>query len=197
MQGIDELFTSCPLLGSRRVTAMLRAEDHAINRKRVQRLMRKMRITAPGRSPAPASPSRIFPLSAARPRDRAPQPDLVRRHHLRSDRPRLPLSRGDHGLGEPGGWHGGYRTRWTCPSLRRALQESFARFGWPEIFNTDQGSQFTSSAFTGALMAADVRTSMDGRSRWIIERLWRSLKHEDIYRKGYADGREAYAGIAA
>lgn len=74
-------------------------------------------------------------------------------------------------------------------------------FGQPEIFNTDQGSQFTSAAFTSALMAAGVRISMDGRGRWMdnvfIERLWRSLKHEDIYLKGYADGREAHAGIAA
>jgi transposase InsO family protein len=81
-----------------------------------------------------------------------------------------------------------------------ALQEALARFGRPEIFNTDQGSQFTSAAFTGALMAAQIRISMDGRGRWMdnvfIERLWRSLKHEDVYLKGYADGREAHAGIA-
>ena len=80
-----------------------------------------------------------------------------------------------------------------------ALEEALARFGRPEIFNTDQGSQFTSAAFTGMLIAAGVRISMDGRGRWMdnvfIERLWRSLKHEDIYLKGYADGREARAGI--
>src|SRR5262249_27930657 len=71
----------------------------------------------------------------------------------------------------------------------------------PEIFNTDQGSQFTSAAFTGTLAAAGVRISMDGRGRWMdnvfIERLWRSLKYEDIDLKGYADGREARAGIAS
>jgi len=82
-----------------------------------------------------------------------------------------------------------------------ALEEALARFGKPEIFNTDQGSQFTSAAFTGVLAAAGVRISMDGRGRWMdnvfIERLWRSLKHEDIYLKGYADGREARAGIGA
>jgi putative transposase len=80
-----------------------------------------------------------------------------------------------------------------------ALEEALARFGRPEIFNTDQGIQFTSAAFTGILVAADIRSSMDGRGRWMdnvfIERLWRSLKHEDIYLKGYADGREARAGI--
>jgi putative transposase len=82
-----------------------------------------------------------------------------------------------------------------------ALEEALARFGTPAIFNTDQGSQFTSAAFTGTLAAAGVRISMDGRGRWMdnvfIERLWRSLKHEDVYLKGYADGREARAGIAA
>ena len=81
------------------------------------------------------------------------------------------------------------------------LAEALSRFGQPGIFNTDQGSQFTSAAFTGTLAAAGVRISMDGRGRWMdnvfIERLWRSLKHEDIYLKGYADGREAKAGIAA
>ncbi len=81
-----------------------------------------------------------------------------------------------------------------------ALEEALARFGKPEIFNTDQGSQFTSAAFTGALAEAGVAISMDGRGRWMdnvfIERLWRSLKYEDIYLKGYADGREAARGIA-
>jgi putative transposase len=81
-----------------------------------------------------------------------------------------------------------------------ALEEALARFGRPEIFNTDQGSQFTSAAVTGVLAAAGVCISMDGRGRWMdnvfIERLWRSLKYEDIYLKGYADGREAKTGIA-
>ncbi len=71
--------------------------------------------------------------------------------------------------------------------------------GGQEIFNTDQGSQFTSAAFTGALTAAEIKISMDGRGRWMdnvfVERLWRSLKHEDFYLKGYADGIEAKAGL--
>jgi putative transposase len=80
-----------------------------------------------------------------------------------------------------------------------ALEVALARFGKPEIFNTDQGSQFTSAAFTGTLAAAGIRISMDGRGRWMdnvfIERLWRSLKYENVYLKGYADGREAKSGI--
>jgi putative transposase len=82
-----------------------------------------------------------------------------------------------------------------------ALEEALARFGKPDIFNTDQGCQFTAAAFTGTLAAAGVRISMDGRGRWMdnvfIERLWRSLKREDIYLKGYADGYEAKAGITS
>jgi putative transposase len=82
-----------------------------------------------------------------------------------------------------------------------ALEAALARFGKPDIFNTDQGSQFTSAAFTAVLLAAGIKVSMDGRGRWMdnvfIERLWRSLKHEDIYLKGYADGHEAKRGIAS
>jgi putative transposase len=93
-----------------------------------------------------------------------------------------------------------------------ALDEALARFGRPEIFNSErraplvrasaraQGSQFTSAAFTGRLAVSGIRISMDGRGRWMdnvfIERVWRSLKYEDVYLKGYADGREARAGIA-
>jgi len=79
-----------------------------------------------------------------------------------------------------------------------ALEEALARFGRPETFNTDQGSQFTGAAVTGALLSAGIKISMDGRGRWmdnvLIERLWRSLKYEDVHLKGYADGREAQAG---
>lgn len=82
-----------------------------------------------------------------------------------------------------------------------ALDEALARFGKPEIFNTDQGSQFTSFAFTGRLAQAGIRISMDGRGRWMdnvfIERLWRSLKYKDVYLKGYRDGIEARVGIGA
>ena len=80
-----------------------------------------------------------------------------------------------------------------------ALEEALARYGKPEFFNTDQGSQFTSATFTGVLIEAGVRISMDGRGRWMdnIERVWRSVKYEDVYLKGYGDGREAKAGIGA
>src|SRR5271165_6195170 len=120
------------------------------------------------------------------------------------DRPGLPRSGRGHRLGEPGRsllaalQHDGRLVLPRCAG-RTAREEALARYGKPEIFNTDQGSQFTAAAFTGALIEAGVRISMDGRGRWMdnvfIERVWRSLKYEDIYLKGYADGREAKVGI--
>ena len=87
------------------------------------------------------------------------------------------------------------------PFCISAVEAALARFGTPELFNTDQGSQFTSAAFIATLAGAGIKISMDGRGRWMdnvfIERLWRSLKYEDVYLKGYADGLEARDGIAA
>lgn len=82
-----------------------------------------------------------------------------------------------------------------------ALEEAISRYGAPEIFNTDQGAQFTSEAFTGALKAADISISMDGKGRWVdnvfVERLWRSLKYEEVYLKAYESVKEARQGIGA
>jgi putative transposase len=202
MRRIDELFTAWPFLGSRRITAMLRVEGHTINRKRVQRLMRKMGIAALGPKPRTTKPApghKIYPY-------------LLR--GLAIERPNqvwcadityIPLPRGFLYLVAVMDWASRAVLAWRLSNTMdtsfcvSALEEALARFGRPEIFNTDQGSQFTSAAFTGMLAAADIRISMDGRGRWMdnvfIERLWRSLKHEDIYLKGYADGREARAGI--
>ena len=204
MRRIDELFTAWPFLGSRRMTAMLRAEGHAINRKRVRRLMRRIGIAALGPKPRlskPAPGHRIFPY-------------LLR--GLAIERPNqvwcadityIPIGRGFLYLVAIMDWASRAVLAWRLSNTMdvsfcvSALEEALTRFGTPEIFNTDQGSQFTSAAFTGALAAAGIRISMDGRGRWMdnvfIERLWRSLKHEDIYLKGYADGREAHAGIAS
>ena len=204
MRRIDELFTAWPFLGSRRMVAMLRAEGRPLNRKRVQRLMRRMGIAALGPKPRttrPQSGHKIFPY-------------LLR--NLAIDRPNqvwaadityVPIGRGFLYLVAVIDWASRAVLAWRLSNTMdvsfcvSALEEALARFGRPEIFNTDQGSQFTSAAFTGTLAAAGVRISMDGRGRWMdnvfIERLWRSLKYEDIYLKGYADGREARAGIAA
>jgi len=201
---IDELFTAWPFLGSRRLTTLLRAEGLAINRKRVQRLMRKMGIAALGPKPRTTTPApghKIYPY-------------LLR--GLTVDRPNqvwaadityIPLGRGFLYLVAIMDWASRAVLAWRLSNTMdasfcvSALEEALARFGTPEIFNTDQGSPFTSAAFTGTLAAAGIKISMDGRGRWMdnvfIERLWRSLKHEDVYLKGYADGREAKVGIGA
>jgi putative transposase len=203
MRRIDALFTAWPFLGSRRMTVMLRGEGLTVNRKRVQRLMRLMGIAALGPKPRTTKPApghKIFPYLLR---------DLV------IDRPNqvwaadityVPIGRGFLYLVAIIDWASRAVLAWRLSNTMDvafcvdALDEALARFGRPEIFNTDQGSQFTSAAFTGRLADADIRISMDGRGRWMdnvfIERLWRSLKYEDVYLKGYADGREARAGIA-
>ena len=203
MRRIDELFTAWPFLGSRRMAAMLRAEGCAVNRKRVQRLMRRMGIAALGPKPRTTKPApghKIFPYLL---RDLAiDRPNQV----WAADITYIPIGRGFLYLVAVIDWASRAVLAWRLSNTMdvsfcvAALEEALARFGRPEIFNTDQGSQFTSAAFTGTLAAAGIRISMDGRGRWMdnvfIERLWRSLKYEDIYLKGYADGREARAGIA-
>jgi putative transposase len=186
------------------MAVMLRAEGRPVNRKRVQRLMRRMGIAALGPKPRTTKPApghKIFPY-------------LLR--HLAIERPNqvwaadityVPIGRGFLYLVAVIDWASRAVLAWRLSNTMdvsfcvSALEEALVRFGKPEIFNTDQGSQFTSAAFTGILAAADIRISMDGRGRWMdnvfIERLWRSLKYEDIYLKGYADGREARAGIGA
>jgi putative transposase len=203
LRRIDELFTRWPFLGSRRMTAMLRAEGQAINRKRVQRLMRRMGIAALGPKPRttkPAPAHTVFPYLL---RDMT----VERANQVwAADITYIPIGRGFLYLVAVMDWSSRAVLSWRLSNTMdvsfcvSALEEALARFGKPEIFNTDQGSQFTSAAFTGTLAAAGVQISMDGRGRWMdnvfIERLWRSLKHEDVYLKGYADGHDAKAGIA-
>jgi len=204
MRRIDELFMAWPFLGSRRMALMLGADGRPVNRKRMQRLMRRMGIAALGPKPRTTKPApghKIFPY-------------LLR--NLAIDRPNqvwaadityVPIGRGFLYLVAVMDWASRAVLAWRLSNTMDvsfcvgALEEALARFGKPDIFNTDQGSQFTSAAFTGVLSGAGVRISMDGRGRWLdnvfIERLWRSLKYEDIYLKGYTDGREARAGIGA
>jgi len=204
MRRIDELFTAWPFLGSRRLTAMLRAEGKKINRKRVQRLMRQMGIAALGPKPnttKPAPGHKIYPYLLRNLKIERPN------HVWAADITYVPIGRGFLYLVAIIDWASRAVLAWRISNTMdtsfclAALDDALARFGRPEIFNTDQGSQFTSAAFTGALTAAGIKISMDGRGRWMdnvfIERLWRSLKHEDIYLKGYTDGLEAKDGIAS
>src|SRR5260370_26322153 len=167
------------------MTGVARAEGPAINRKHVQRLMRRMGIAALGPKPrtTKAAPGhRIFPY-------------LLR--NLAIDRPNqvwaadityVPIGRGFLYLVAVIDWASRAVLAWRLSNTMdvsfcvSALEEALARFGKPEIFNTDHGSQFTSAAFTGTLAAPDIPHSMHGRGRWMdnvfIERLWRSLKYE-------------------
>jgi putative transposase len=203
MRRIDELFTAWPFLGSRRLTVLLPAE-YSINRKRVQRLMRRMGISALAPRPKTTKPApghKIFPYLL---RDLViDQPNQV----WAADITYIPIGRGFLCLVAIIDWASRAVLSWRLSNTIDvsfcvlALEEALARFGKPEIFNTDQGSQFTSAALTDTLAAAQIRISMDGRGRWMdnvfIERLWRSLKYEDVYLKSYADGREAKAGIGS
>jgi putative transposase len=175
-----------------------------LNRKRVQRLMRLMGIEALGPKPNTSKPApghKVYPyllrgLTIERPN-----------HVWAADITYIPIGEGFLYLVAIIDWASRAVLSWRLSNTMDtsfcvdALEDALARFGRPEIFNTDQGSQFTSAAFTARLLAAGIRISMDGRGRWLdnvfIERLWRSLKHEEVYLKGYADGREARAGIAA
>jgi putative transposase len=202
MRRIDALFTARPFFGARRIAKTLSEEGFPIDRKRVRRLMRKMGIEALGPKPRTTKPApghKIYPY-------------LLR--DLTIDRPGqvwaadityIPIGNGFLYLVAVIDWASRAVLSWRLSNTMdasfcvEALEEALARHDRPEIFNTDQGSQFTGAAFTGVLIGAGVRISMDGRGRWMdnvfIERLWRSLKHEDVYLKGYADGCEARAGI--
>ncbi len=204
MRRIDELFLRHPFLGSRRMAALVSDGAQRVNRKRVQRLMRQMGIAALGPKPrttAPAPGHKIHPYLL---RDRK----IERANEVWcADITYIPIGRGFLYLVAVMDWASRAVLAWRLSNTLdasfcvAALEEALQRFGRPAIFNTDQGSQFTSAAFTGVLEAAGISISMDGRGRWMdnvfIERLWRSLKYEDVYLKGYADGREAKAGIAS
>ena len=202
MRRIDALFTARPFFGARRIARTLTEEGFPIDRKRVRRLMRRMGIEALGPKPRTTKPApghKIYPyllrgLTIERPNQ-----------VWAADITYIPIGRGFLYLVAVIDWASRAVLSWRLSNTMdasfcvAALEEALARCGKPEIFNTDQGSQFTSAAFTGVLIEAGVRVSMDGRGRWMdnvfIERVWRSLKYEDVYLKGYADGREAKAGI--
>ena len=202
MRRIDALHTERPFLGSRRIARMLGEDGLPINRKRVRRLMRLMGIEALGPKPRTTQPApghKIYPYLL---RDMTiDRPNQV----WAADITYIPIGHGFLYLVAVIDWASRAVLSWRLSNTMdasfcvAALEEALAQYGRPEIFNTDQGSQFTSADFTGVLSKAGARISMDGRGRWMdnvfIERVWRSLKYEDIYLKGYADGREAKAGI--
>ena len=204
MRRIDELHVEMPFYGSRRMTFELNQAGAAINRKRVQRLMRVMDIVAlvprPGTS-KPGPGHKIYPYLLRGVSITEPN------HVWASDITYIPMAHGFLYLVAIIDWASRAVLAWRLSNTMdtgfcvAALEEALERHGTPKIFNTDQGSQFTSQAFTGRLAAAGVAISMDGRGRFMdnifIERLWRSIKYEEVHLKAYADGREARAGIGA
>lgn len=202
MKRIDAIHLEWPFLGSRRITDALADEGRIINRKRVQRLMRVMGLTAlypKTRTTTPAPGHRIYPY-------------LLR--DLTIDRPNqvwcadityLPMARGFLYLVAVMDWYSRKVLSWRVSNTMddnfcvSALVAAIADYGTPEIFNTDQGSQFTGTAFTSVLKREEIRISMDGRGRWMdnvfIERLWRSVKYEEVYLKAYDTARQARAAL--
>ena len=202
MRLIDEIHLAHPFFGSRNVAKMLRERGFEANRKRVQRLMRLMGLESVAPKPNTSKPNEAHPV----------YPYLLR--GLTIDRPNqvwaadityIALGRGYAYLVAVMDWHSRRVLAWRLSNTMdtsfcvEALKEATSRFGLPEIFNTDQGSQFTSAEFTEVLLSAGVKISMDGKGRCIdnvfIERLWRSLKYEDVYLKAYGDLVEARVGI--
>ena len=202
MRMIDEEYTRHPFLGSRGMKRYLRRQGHKVNRKRVQRLMRLMGLVsiAPQKRTTVSAPGhKIYPY-------------LLRRMDVNrpgqvwcSDLTYIRLKRGFVFLTAVMDWHSRYVLSWEVSvtmdegfcvsSLERALRQH----PHPDIFNTDQGSQFTGAAFTGVLKDHKVKISMDGKGRAtdniMVERLWRTVKYEDVYIKDYETVEELVAGL--
>ena len=203
MRLIDEQFLETPWYGSRQMARHLRREGYTVGRKRVRRLMARMGLEPIYQRPRTTIPHpnhRIYPY-------------LLREMVI--DRPNqvwcadltyIPMRRGFLYLVAVMDWSTRKVLSWRVSNTMdaefciEALEDALARFGRPDIFNSDQGSQFTSPRFTGVLQAAGVRISMDGRGRWMdnvfIERLWRSLKYECIYLHAFETGTDLRAGLA-
>ena len=204
MRRMDELHLNFPFAGSRMLRDLLRLEGFVVGRKHVRTLMAKMGITAIYRRPRTSTPHpahRIYPyLLKAFTIDR---PNQV----WAADICYIPMQHGFLYLVAVIDW----ATRkvlahrvsisMSADFCVEALEEAIAKYGAPEIFNTDQGSQFTGQPFTDVLKQHEIKISMDGKGRWVdnvfVERLWRSLKYEHVYLHAYASVAEAKSGIAA
>jgi putative transposase len=201
---IDRQYLARPYYGSRRMAAWLATQGHVVNRKRVQRLMRLLGLTAIYQRPntsKPAAAHKIYPyLLGGIAIERVNQVWC-------SDVTYIPMAKGFLYLVVIMDWVSRAVLAWRLSNTLaadfcvEALEEALARYGRPEIFNTDQGSQFTSDDFTGTLKRHGVMISMDGKGRCMdnifIERLWRSLKYEEVYLNAYENVAEAKAEIGA
>jgi len=202
MKLIDRQYLATPFYGARKIAVELKKQKGlSVNRKRVRRLMQRMGIRAVYRRPRTTKPApghKIYPYLL---RDmKITRPNQV----WAADITYIPMARGFLYLVTIIDWYSRYVISWRLSNTLdtdfciAALEEALGK-GKPEIFNTDQGSQFTSEAFTGLLKEHGVRISMDGKGSYndnlFIERLWRTVKYEEVYLKAYEDGREARVSL--
>jgi putative transposase len=198
---IDEQYTACPYYGSRRMTAWLASRGEAVNRKRVQRLMRVMGLEAiypKPRTTGPASGHKKYPYVLRGVAIERPNQGWS------ADITYVPMAHGFMDLAAAIDWHSRYVLAWRLSNTLDGdfclamLEEALAQ-GRPEVFNPDQGVQFTAQAWTGRLEAAGVAVSMDGKGRALdngfVERLWRTVKYEDLYLRRYATVPELERGL--
>jgi putative transposase len=202
MRRIDQMHLERPFYGSRRIRDWLQDEGHDVNRKRVQRLMRQMGIMAVYPKPRTSRPGKGHTIYPYLLKDTTVhRPNQV----WAADICYVPMARGFLYLVAIMDWYSRKVLAWRVSNTLEsdfcveALEEALRRNDAPAIFNTDQGAQFTSSAFTDVLKAASVAISMDGKGRWVdnvfIERLWRSVKYEEVYLHAYESVAEARAGL--
>ena len=203
MQEIDRAFTEWPFLGVRQMRDHLALLGYGVGKKRVRRLMRLMGLMAVYQKPKTSIPHPAHTRYPYLLRDLiVTRPNQV----WCADITYIPMRKGFLYLVAVMDWHSRKVLSWRLSNTMdadfcvSALEEALAKYGKPDIFNTDQGSRFTSFAFTNVLRENGIRISMDGRGRWLdnvfIERLWRSLKYENVYLNAYETGSEARAGIA-
>jgi len=204
MRLIDEQFMECPWYGSRQMARHLRRQGFGVGRKRMRRLMQKMGLAPIFQKPKTSKPClehKVYPYLL---KDLA----IVRPNQVWcADVTYIQMKRGFLYLVAVMDWASrkvlSFRLSNTMEAdfCVAAVEEAIARHGRPEIFNTDQGSQFTSLAFTAVLKSNGIRISMDGKGRWVdnvfIERLWRSLKYECVYLNAFESGGQAAAGIGS
>ena len=203
MKLIDRQYLMTPFYGARKIAAWLKSQDYNVNRKRVRRLMRLMGLKAIYRRPKTSKPApghKIYPYLLGG--LKITRPNQV----WAADITYIPMARGFLYLVAIIDWYSRYVLSWRLSNTLdddfcvEALEEAL-RKGRPDIFNTDQGSQFTSEAFTGFLEQHGIRISMDGKGSYndnlFIERLWRTVKYEEVYLKAYQDARDARIGLGS
>jgi len=202
MRRIDRLHLECPFAGSRMLRGLLAAEGCKIGRRHVKTLMRRMGIEALYRRPRTTQPApghKIYPYLLR-------GLEITRPNQVWAmDITYIPMARGFVYLAVVLDWFSRRVLSWRLSITMEAafcvdtLEDALARYGKPDIFNTDQGSQFTGAAFTGALIKNGIAISMDGKGAWrdnvFVERLWRSVKYEEVYLRAYDSVSDARASI--